>query len=308
LKRKNYYRVLGVTATAGRNDIRNAYRKKAREFHPDVSKADDAEERFKDINEAWEVLSDKAKRREYDRIGELDEKQRDAAFSDYYLRLFGEDGFAEEADMMDLNLDSLSLDDIVAADENKVDGAWSNDLAPLHETLWLTLEEAHAGGEREVAYKQPMQRPSSQTVFHNKTLSVNVPPRSLPGHTIRVRGQGVISFDGRAGDLVWTIRIKKHPMFTLKGRDLYLTVPVTPWEMVLGGHIRIPTLTGDVRVAIPPCSVPNQHLRLRGRGLSGGDHFLVFKVMTPPKISTQEKGAYARLAKVSAFNPRKHWK
>ena len=296
---KDYYEVLGVPRDASQDDIRRAYRKLAREYHPDLNRESNAEERFKELGEAYEVLSDSDKRQRYDRLG-ADWRAQERApgggnFEDFFDREgyggdvrfeFGEGAFSEFFDRL------------------FGDGAGARASGPLRgldreALLDLSLEDALAGGRRRL------------TLENGRSLDVNFPSGVREGQLIRLAGRGAPGRDGGPpGDLYLRVRLKPHPTFRRQGDDLDVDLPVAPWEAALGATVPVPTLSGTARVKVPAGSSSGRRLRLRGRGLPkpGGGHgdlHAIVKITVPKHLSDEERELFANLAEVSEFDPRK---
>ncbi len=317
---KDYYKTLGVARNATPEAIKQAYRKLARKFHPDVSKEPDAEARFKEINEANEVLKDPEKRAAYDALGsqwragqefrpppgqggfhrEFRFSTGDASgFSDFFSSLFGGGGgFGGFGD---------------AFGEARRGGGRRED--PFRQRgqdqtaqVEISLEEAFAGGTRELRLETPTQDAQGQVHLQHRTLKVRIPPGVSQGRQIRLAGQGQPGFaGGPAGDLYLEVHLRPHRVFQTDGRDILLHLPVTPWEAALGAQLQVPTLGGPVSLKIPAGSQSGKRMRLKGRGLPGdppGDQILILEIHTPPADSEEAKTLYRRMAESLAFNPR----
>ena len=295
---KDYYEVLGVPRDASQDEIRRAYRKLAREYHPDLNRESDAEERFKEVGEAYEVLSDPDKRERYDRLGAQwrarEEASGSGSFEDFFDRQgfggdvrveFGDGGFSEFFERL------------------FGDGAAARTSGPLRgldreAVLELSLEDALAGGRRRLSLED------------GRSLDVNIPAGVREGQRIRLAGQGAGGRDGGpSGDLYLRVRLKPHPTFRRRGDDLDLELPVAPWEAALGATVPVPTLTGTAQVRVPAGSSSGRRLRLRGRGLpkQGGGHgdlHAIVRITVPKHLSEQERDLFEKLAEVSEFDPR----
>ena len=287
---KDYYKTLGVARDASADDIKRAYRKLARKYHPDVSKEANAENRFKDVAEAYEVLKDADKRAAYDQLGsnwqagqgftpppgwsaggEFRGVPGGGGFSDFFDSLFGR-GFGAEPGARR----AAGRDD-------------------QHAQIRITLEDAFHGSTRTVNL--------SQADGRTRTLEVRIPKGVRAGQRIRLAGQG-----GHGADLYLEIDFAPHRLYRLEGADLYLDLPVTPWEAALGATVKVPTLGGPVELTIPPGSQSGDRLRLRGRGLPAkpapGDQYVVLKLVTPPARTEAARELYRRLAEEVPLDPR----
>lgn len=300
MKYKDYYKALGVARDAGGDEIKKAYRRLARKFHPDVSKEANAEERFKDVSEAYEVLSDEKKRAAYDQLGSHRGGQEFRPPPDWGSR-FGQRGFSQS------DLGGMDLGDIFsqmfgggagrAGSQGFTGGMRGRD---VEAKVRISLEEAYAGAEKNLHLAAPGQSP--------RTVKVRIPAGALPGRRLRVKGKGEASMHGEAGDLLLEIEIEPHPLFRLEGKDIYLDLPVTPWEAVLGASVTVPTLSGNIRMRIPAGGKSGQKHRLPGRGMpeqdGKGDFYVVARIVMPTEVSDEERALYERLAGLSRYDPR----
>ncbi|HUW98110.1 MAG TPA: DnaJ C-terminal domain-containing protein [Acidiferrobacter sp.] len=301
---KDYYEIMGLQRSASADEIKRAYRKLARKYHPDVSKEAKAEDRFKEIGEAYEVLRDPEKRAAYDQLGSNWRSEQDftpppgwqsaqggaghgfdgAQFSDFFESLFGGGGGGQRGSMR-------------GEDE--------------YAHLTVTLEEAFNGATRAVRLTVPRRDPRGHIVRDTRTLNVRIPKGIQQGQQIRLTGQGNAGHgNAPAGDLYLEIAIAPHTLYRLDGRDLYLTLPVTPWEAALGAKLKVPTLGGAVEVRLPPGSQTGQKLRLKGRGMGGatpGDQYVLIEIVNPRADSDRAREIYEQMAKELAFNPRAQW-
>lgn len=274
---RDYYETLGVARDASADEIRRAYRKLAREYHPDVNKDAGAEDRFKEISEAYEVLRDPDKRERYDRGGpsDFEEAFSRGGFGDMRVE-FGDGDFG---DLFEGLFGSRRGFSTRGADHEAV--------------LELTLEEAAAGGKRRIS------------LADGRDFEVEIPAGVRDGQRIRLAAQGGAGTgSGPAGDLFLYVRVKPHPRFRREGRDLYVELPVAPWEAALGAEVPVPTLDGTARVRVPGGSSTGRKLRLRGQGMPGGDLYAVVKVEVPKRLSRKERELFERLAEASRFDPR----
>ncbi len=299
---KDYYALLGVKPDTPIDDIKRAYRKLARQYHPDVSKEPNAENKFKEINEAWEVIKDPQKRAQYDNI-RLGGQQRQAGnghpfhqqsqrqgyspeqsaeFADFFESIFGQGGFEQAQGQRSFK--SKGQD--------------------YHVKMSLPLSVAYSGGIETLQLQVPGQKGASE----KKSLQVKIPAGVLTGSQIRLKDQGGPGMNGGPnGDLYIEIDIATHPHFSLQQKDVYLNLPLTPWEAALGATIMVPTLGGNVSLKIPPNSQSGKKMRLKGRGMPGqlhGDQYVVFQVQVPLPKDDKDKALYEEMAKTMAFNPR----
>lgn len=306
---KDYYKTLGVERDASEDDIKRAYRKLARKYHPDVSKEPDAEEKFKEVQEAYEVLHDPEKRQAYDNIGSGWQAGQDfrpppgwegqgfeqhftdtdfGDFSDFFESLFGHARRAGSG--------RRGFTDFRAAGQDQ------------HARLRISLEDAYHGATRTVNLTVPEVDEQGRVQRRQRELKVRIPAGVLPGQNIRLQGQGSKGIGGgEAGDLFLEIEYEPHPYFQVQQRDIYLDLPITPWEAVLGGKVAVPTLGGKVNLTIPPNSQTGKQMRLKGRGLPGkpaGDQIVRLKVVTPPAKTDEQRSLYEQMRDLMPMNPR----
>lgn len=304
---KDYYQVLGVEKTAPADEIKKAYRKLARKYHPDVSKEPDAEKRMKEINEANAVLSDPEKRAAYDQLGSRWQTGQDfqpppgwdagfefsgdgadgeqaADFSDFFASLFGRAGRHRGA------------------------GDYQMRGGDHHAKILIDLPDAYHGATRTITLRAAKLDASGRVATEERTLSVQIPKGVKEGQHIRLAGQGSPGMGGGpAGDLYLEVHFRPDPRYVVEGRDVYETVPVAPWEVTLGATIEVPTPSGNVQVKVPAASQAGRKLRLKGRGIPGnppGDLYLVLEVVLPPADTDKAREIYQTMARDLAFNPR----
>jgi curved DNA-binding protein len=297
---KDYYKIMGVGRDAPADDIKRAYRKLARKYHPDVSKEKDAEARFKEIGEAYEVLRDPEKRAAYDALGtrkpgeefrpppdwqfDYDAETDAGAHSDFFEQLFGGLGRGRRGSFRSRGFDTAGQ-------------------------VEITLEEAFRGAERRLSLQRVAMDERGRAQPSTLELNVRIPAGVVAGQQIRVASQGQPGVGGGpAGDLFLEVRLLPHRWFRAEGRDIWLDLPVTPWEAALGETVRVPTLGGRVDLKLPKGSQTDRQLRLRGRGLPGnpaGDQLVVLKIMAPPPRDAAGEALYRQMANTLAMNPRK---
>lgn len=316
---KDYYGILGVSEDASDADIKRAYRKLARKYHPDVSDHTDALAKFQEVGEAYEVLKDPEKRAAYEQIraGGFDPETFGQTFGDREWQFRG-GGYT--------GADAGTFSDFF----NAIFGGPSGDMfggagagrggrrtpftargQDLRYRLEITLEEAFDGVEREISFAVPQlieRRGFDVAEEKRKTLRVKIPKGVSEGQEIRLRGQGAPGIGGgESGNLYLEIHIREHPHYVLDDRDVMMNVPISPAEAALGADIEVPTLGGKVSVKVPAGTSSGMRLRLRGRGLPGepsGDQFLIFKVVVPDALSPREKELYEALAHASTADVR----
>ena len=313
----DYYALLEVPRGASQDEVKRAYRKLARRFHPDVSKEANAEERFKAVQEAYEVLKDPEKRAAYDQLGaQWRGGQSFRPPPDWGANFefagaaggAGRDGArarggAAEADFSDFFSSLFGADGPFGAAGRRAGAAGGGD---HHALLDLTLEEAYRGGPKNIELRHPELDAAGRVTLRSRTLRVNVPAGVTDGQVIRLAGQGR-GADGTTGDLYLQLRLRPHPRFQLDGRDVTSTLAIAPWEAALGATVPVPTLGGDVDLRIPAGARHDQRLRLRGRGWPGdppGDAYVVLKIVLPPADTPRARELYEAMRRDLAFDPR----
>lgn len=306
MKYKDYYGSLGVERSASAEDIKKAYRKLARKYHPDVSKDPEGEEKFKEIAEAYETLKNPEKRAAYDQLGSHRPGQDFQPPPDWGKQ-FGDSQFSfEDVDLADLFAG-------LAGGQHRAGRGAGQFRMPGQDyevTSPISLEEAYRGTEVEVNLKMPEY--DAQGVLHRmpRTFKVRIPKGATDRQRLRLAGRGGKGLNGgRDGDLYLNIALKPHPLFRVSGHDLYLDLPLAPWEAVLGATAEVPTLGGPVRLKIPPNTQTGQQLRLSGRGLpkpngKEGDLLAIAQIVIPAAASERERELFKGLADGSTFNPR----
>ena len=306
---KDYYAILGVPRDASAEDIKKAFRKLARKHHPDVAKDKKAaEEKFKEINEANEVLGDPEKRRKYDQLGmdwENPHAGRQQTHGAPHEFNFGGTGFSDFFEQYFSGASRYGFPEEMHAGPRTGRKHRGSD---IEGDILVTLEEAMHGSVRPVSLQTADPRTSK---VETHTFQVRIPPGVTDGKRIRVPGQGEPgSGGGEAGDLYLRVRHAAHPDFSTHGADVFHELEIAPWEAVLGAEISVPTLDGAVKLRIPAGSENGQQLRVRGRGLpkgkSGerGDFHAVLSIQMPGKLTDEERSLWEKLRSVSRFNPR----
>ncbi|GII80121.1 molecular chaperone DnaJ [Sphaerisporangium rufum] len=303
----DYYQVLGVPRTASQEEIQRAYRKLARKYHPDVNKDPAAEERFKDVSEAYDVLSDPADRRRYDAFGpewrsvppDVDPDAWSRARAGAGARAGGP-GYHYAEGGVNVDLSDL-LGGIFGGRAGRGRARGPMPGADQEAEIALTVDEAYHGGRRTLTLQGPQ---------GTRTLEVTIPAGATEGRRIRLAGQGGQGMDGgRPGDLYLVVRID-DPRYRVEGTDIHLPLPLAPWEAALGAAVPITTPGGTATVKVPPGTSTGRRLRLRGRGLPGprgghGDLYAEVRIMVPRAPAGEERRLYERLAEVSSFDPRR---
>ncbi len=323
VKYKDYYEILGVDRNASQEEIQRAYRKLARKYHPDINKEAGAEDKFKEINEAYEALKDPEKRKKYDQLGSDWEAGQDfrpppgwdvhfdfrggprtrrqtwstsgmGDFSDFFESLFGGRGGFQRG--------------FYGPEQ---EGAFTSAQRGADEeaTLRLSLEEAYSGGKKSISLQYQTPSPGGAPSSQEKRFEVNIPPGILPGQKIRLAGQGAPGSGGDRGDLYLRVEIEPHPRYRLEGRNLVADLSVTPWEAALGASVDMSFISGRLTLKVPAAAQSGQKLRLKNKGMPNrvgqpGDLYAVIQIKVPKKLSEKEKSLFEELKEVSGFNPR----
>ena len=299
MKYKDYYRVLGVERSAAEDDIKKAYRKLARKYHPDVSKEPNAKEKFQEVSEAYETLRDKEKRAAYDSLGSGFRAGQDFRPPPDWFDRFGA-GRGEDLGGVDLSdlFESLgAFGRATGFGRARRGGTMAFPGEDYEVSVRLTLEEAYRGAERQVQ-------------FGGRSFTARVPRGATDGQRLRLRGKGGPGMNGGPpGDLYLQISLTPHPLYRVSGHDLNLEVPLAPWEAALGAQIEIPTMEGRVTLKVPAGSRAGQKLRLAGKGLpkpgsGAGDLYAELTIAVPATLTDREKKLYEELRAVSHFDPR----
>jgi len=302
MKYKDYYATLGVERGATEDEIKKAYRKLARKYHPDVSKEADAEEKFKEVGEAYETLKDPEKRAAYDQLGRHSTGEEFRPPPDWQQSFGG----------AQFSFDDLDLADLFAglAGRRSRQGPGPIRGADYEAMVRLAFDQAYAGAEIEldlIAVEYDEQG-NAKRVPHR--LKVRIPPGVVDGQKLRVPGKGGKGLrGGRDGDLYLDISVESHPLYRAEGLDLYMDLPLAPWEAVLGTSVEMPTPGGTVSLKVPPGTRAGQKLRLGGRGLkrpdgTAGHLYANVQIAVPTVVDGRQRELYRQLANASSFNPR----
>lgn len=313
---KDYYKTLDVPRTATADDIKRSYRKLARKYHPDVSKEANAEEKFKEVQEAYEVLKDPKKREAYDQLGSQWQGGQEfrpppnwqgfegfadggfeggggdfGGFSDFFANIFGGGGFRR------------------GGGHHRGHQEFNQRGRDQHAKISVSLKDAYQGATKSVQLQVPEVDQYGQVQHKLRTLKINIPKGVVSGQQLRLAGQGTPGMGkAPAGDLFLEIEVQADGIFTLQGKDIYLTLPITPWEAALGAKIPVPTLGGTVDMKVAPGSQAGQKMRLKGRGMpsktSPGDQYVLLQIVTPPAKTDGQRALYEKMAQEMPFNPR----
>lgn len=309
MKYKDYYGVMGVDRKASAEEIKNAYRKLARKYHPDVSKEPDAEEKFKEIGEAYETLKDPEKRAAYDQLGSHRPGQ-DFRPPPGWESQFGGGQFSFE------DIDLADLFSGIAGGRRHAGPGGGKIRMPGQDyevTAHISLEEAYRGAEVDLELTVPDYDDRGLPHRVHRTLKARIPKGATDGQRLRLPGKGGKGMNGgRDGDLYLNIALHPHRLFRVSGHDLFFDLPLAPWEAVLGATVQVPTLGGTVRLKVPPGAHAGQQLRLAGRGLpephaGEGDLYAIVQIVVPTVTGDSERALYEQLAQASTFNPRGHF-
>jgi curved DNA-binding protein len=303
---KDYYKILGVERDAKADAIKSSYRKLARQHHPDISKEKGAEDRFKEISEAYEVLKDPEKRAAYDQVGRGFKPGQEfhpppdwdanfefsggeaGEFSDFFESLFGRMRGRGRAGGQGFRARGQDH----------------------HAKVLIDVEDAYRGATRAISLRSAELGEDGQVHLRDRQVNVSIPKGVRQGQMIRLAGQGSAGIGGgQAGDLYLEIEFNPHSTYRVDGKDVYLDLPVAPWEAALGGKVKAPTPSGVVDLTIPAGSGQGRKLRLKGRGIPArepGDFYVVLQIVLPPASTAEGQRLYREMAEKLAFNPRQH--
>lgn len=315
---KDYYKVLGVERTATQDQIKSAYRKLARKYHPDVNKEAGAEDRFKEVGEANDVLGDPEKRAAYDQLGSTWKAGQDFTPPPNWDAGFEYSEHAGAAGPAGSREDFSDFFEAVFGRQSRRSTQRSERAAEFHARgedhharIVVDVRDVFEGAQRAVSLRVPQLDADGHVSLRERTLNVTIPKGILEGQHIRLKGQGGPGAGKLpAGDLYLEVEYKTDPVYRVHGRDLYIDLPVTPWETALGGSVRVSTPQGDIMLKVPANSQSGRELRVKGRGIPSaepGDLYAVLKIVTPPATTPQLRSAYEELSKAAvAYQPRKH--
>lgn len=317
---KDYYKILGLSKDATSVQIKKEYRKLARKYHPDVNKAPDAEQRFKEVGEAYEVLKDPEKRKLYDQYGadwkngkqqeEYRQKYRQQYQQQYQGGGFDEGGFDFSGGFEGAGQYSDFFESLFGgAQRRRRPGgqAFKRKGEDMDAAISIPLKDAYLGSTRRISFRVPSLAPDGAIDYKPVNLNVKIPAGIKSGQKIRLAGQGSAGFDGGpAGDLYITVEFEKHPFYRTEGADVYVSLPVAPWEAVLGASVNVPTPVGDLKLKIPAGSSQGKKLRLKGKGIPSktpGDLYVVINIALPPADTVKAKKIYEEMKELN-FDPR----
>ena len=324
MKFRDYYETLGVARGATEAEIKTAYRKLARKYHPDVNKEKDAEDRFKEIGEAYSVLKDTEKRAAYDQMGSNWKQGQDFSpppnwnagfeFADDPNAGFGGYGGSYDGDQSEF------FESLFGRGRHRQGGRSSNARQGMHfkgqdhhAKILIDLADAYNGAKRTISLHMPTQDPEGHVITQERKLDVNIPKGIKAGQNLRLSGQGGPGMgDGGAGDLYLEIDFHPSPLYKVDGKDVYLDLPMAPWEAALGTSLNIPTPAGStLELTIPPNTKSGRKMRLKAKGIPSkepGDFYVVPNIVLPEAQSAAQKAAYQELEKAFDFKPRSHLK
>lgn len=309
---KDYYKAMGVARDASQEEIKRAYRKLARKYHPDVSKEADAEAKFKEVAEAYEVLRDPEKRKTYDELGSepppgenfRPPPNRGGGNYEFHSEGFSGAGASAFSDFFESLFGARARSEAQSGGHSRFRARGED----VHARIEIALEDAVHGATRQLTLRVPQTDEAGGVALAERRLNVRIPKGIRPGQQIRLTGQGGEGIGGGAkGDLYLEVSFAPHPLYRLEGQDLALTLPVAPWEAALGATVEAPTPTGAVSLKIPAGSGAHRRLRLKGRGLPGapaGDLYVNLEIALPPVENDEQKAFYERMAREFRFNPR----
>lgn len=318
---KDYYQILGLAKDAPQDDVKRAYRKLARKYHPDVSEASDAEERFKEVAEAYQVLKDPEKRAAYDQLdangkagdsGFQPPPDWDAGFEFHEGRHTGHTGNTAGAADYSEFFENMFGRGGRFRDGTRPDSGYEGYQArgeDSHAKVFIDLKDAYQGASRSLSLRSAVLGENGRPQLKERSLNVRIPKGVRQGQRIRLKGQGSPGMGGgSAGDLYLEIEFNPHSHFKVDGKDVSIKIPLAPWEAALGSMVQIPTPAGKVDLKIPPGSSSGKRMRLKGRGIPAkiaGDFYITLEIVLPDTLNEAEKSLYLSLQKEAQdFNPR----
>lgn len=302
---KDYYGILGIARSASVDEVKKAFRKAARKYHPDINTEAGAEAKFKDVNEAYEVLKDPERRMAYDQLGQEPPPQHgryqpppdwDSGFS------FSEGAPHDEEAFSDF------FETLFRGRTGPTGDTRAQQGADSHGRIEISIEDSYRGAERSLSMRTPVVGPNGAVTLQDRNIAVRIPKGITQGQHIRLAGQGAPGL-GRAGDLFLEVTFVAHPVYRAEGKDLYLDLPITPWEAALGGQVVMPTPGGKVDLSIPRNARTGQKLRLKGKGLPGapeGNIYATLKIVNPKIETENQRKFFEQMAKDMPFDPRAH--
>ena len=300
METKDHYKTLGVARNASDDEIKTAFRKLARKYHPDVASDPQSEAKFKDVNEAYDVLKDPEKRAEYDNP----QPQQEFSGSQNWDGGFG---FAHPGGGSAGGFEDI-FDRFNRSDPHAAGFGGRMSMADQHARIEVPLSDAFSGATRTLTLQMPQVNANGDVSLVERNIAVKIPKGVTEGQNIRLRGQGIRMSEGSgAGDLYFEIVFAPHPFYRPEGKDLYLDLPVTPWEAALGQKVVLPTPDGKVDLQIPKNARNGQKLRLKGKGLPTnppGDIYATLQIMNPKVSTEQEQSLFEKMAQEMPFNPR----
>ncbi len=315
MKYTDYYAALGVERNATKAEIKQAYRKLAHKYHPDISKDKDGESKFKEIAEAYRTLKDDEKRAEYDQLGVHKAGEEFSPRGDFSRQYEDADASFSDVDMADL------MAAFAAARQGGAQGhgqgqarqqrPWPGQDFEIEEPV--TLEQVYTGAEIDVSISVPEHDEHGLAHRVPRKFRVKVPKGAADGQRLRLPGKGGQGLHGgKPGDLYIVMRVLPHPLYRVDGKELFMDLPLAPWEAVLGASVKIPTLGGTVEMRVPPGTINGRQLRLAKRGLPGPDETMgnlhvVVRIEVPKEVTAQQRELYEKLAAEAGFNPRTHF-
>ncbi len=309
---RDYYKIMGVERNATQDDIKRAYRKLARKYHPDVSKEKDAEARFKEVGEAYAVLQDPEKRAAYDQLGSNWQAGQEFRPPPNWDAGFEHRGAG--AEQVDPAAYSEFFDSLFGRQPGAGGGGRQNFRfrgEDHHAKVLIAITDAYTGAKRGISLRSPVVDSDGHLRMKDRVLNIQIPKGVKQGQKIRLAGQGSPGSGGaEAGDLYLEIEFEPHPLFKVHERDVYLELPLTTWEAALGAKIRIPVPTGSVEMRIQPNTSADSKLRLKGKGIPGepaGDMIVTPRIVLPQADTDKARELYRQMGEQLKFNPRSHF-